>query len=132
MSRSRDAAVQIQSGRDCSIFICANNIILNNMYNSSKITIQYFFTVHNSSSKSGFADEILGLSLFFKAFRASYSELICIFPCFCPYGYFTRESFCKMYLIIVCHFIHEPSGSPFCFPCGMGIYIHCGTHVRVS
>ena len=84
------------------------------------------------TEKSEFADEFLELSLFFKAFRASYSEMICIFPCFCPYGYFTRESFCKMYLIIACHFIQEPSGSPFCFPCGMSIYIHCGTHVRVS
>ncbi len=43
--------------------------------------------------KSGFADEFIELSLFFKAFRASYSELLCIFPCFCPYGQFTRESF---------------------------------------
>ena len=39
------------------------------------------------------ADEFIELSLFFKAFRASYSELLCIFPCFCPYGQFTRESF---------------------------------------
>ena len=54
---------------------------------------------------SEFADEFLELSLFFKAFRALYSELICIFPCFCPYGYFTRESFCEMYLIVACHFI---------------------------
>ena len=38
----------------------------------------------------------------------------------------------EMYLIVACHFIQEPCGSPFCFPCGMGIYIHCGTHVRVS
>ncbi|MDE7321753.1 MAG: hypothetical protein K2N73_03310, partial [Lachnospiraceae bacterium] len=43
--------------------------------------------------KSGFADENIKLSLFFKAFQVSYSELICIFPCFCPYGQFTRESF---------------------------------------
>ena len=83
-------------------------------------------------NKSVFADDFLELSLFFKAFRASYSEMICIFPCFCPYGYFTREIFCEMYLIVACHFIQEPNGSPFCFPCGMGIHIHCGTHVRVS
>jgi len=38
-------------------------------------------------------DEFFELSLFFKAFRASYSKLICIFPCFCPYGQLTRESF---------------------------------------
>lgn len=29
----------------------------------------------------------------------------------CPYGYFTRESFCEMYLIIACHFIQEPAVS---------------------
>ena len=34
-----------------------------------------------------------------------------------------------MYLIVARHLIQEPCGSPFCFPCGMGIYIHCGTHV---
>ena len=44
-------------------------------------------------NKSEFADEIFELSLFFKAFRTSYSEMISIFPCFCPYGQFTRESF---------------------------------------
>ncbi len=44
-------------------------------------------------SNSEFADEFLELSLFFKAFQALYSELLCIFPCFCPYGQFTRESF---------------------------------------
>ncbi len=44
-------------------------------------------------SKSEFADKFLELSLFFKAFQALYSELLCIFPCFCPYGQFTRESF---------------------------------------
>ncbi len=27
-----------------------------------------------------------------------------------------------MYLIVACHFIQEPCGSPFCLPCGMGIY----------
>lgn len=32
-------------------------------------------------------DEFPGLSLFFKAFQASYSELPCISPCFCPYEY---------------------------------------------
>ena len=42
---------------------------------------------------SDFADEFIELFLFFKAFQATYSELICIFPCFCPYGQFTRESF---------------------------------------
>ena len=44
-------------------------------------------------AQSEFADDFIEFSLFFKAFRASYSELLCIFPCFCPYGQFTRESF---------------------------------------
>jgi len=51
------------------------------------------FVYYNQFNKSGFADEIFELSLFFKAFRTSYSEMISIFPCFCPYGQFTRESF---------------------------------------
>jgi hypothetical protein len=50
-------------------------------------------TSYNDADKSEFADEFLELSLFFKAFQALYSELLCIFPCFCPYGQFTRESF---------------------------------------
>ena len=50
----------------------------------------------------------------------------------CSMTFYRSESFCKMYLIVACHFIQEPSGSPFCFPCGMGIHIHGGTHVRVS
>ena len=29
-------------------------------------------------------------SLFFEDFRDSYSEMICIFPYFCPYRQFTR------------------------------------------
>ena len=66
---------------------------------------RFHFHQCEQSEKSGFADEFLELSLFFKAFRALYSELICIFPCFCPYEYFTRESFCEMYLIVACHFI---------------------------
>ena len=57
------------------------------------------------------ADEFLELSLFFKDFLASYSELLCIFPCFCPYGLFTRADFnditikkCKIgcFLAIIC------------------------------
>ncbi len=102
------------------------------MQNKPKFNRFILYFMVSYFNKSEFADEFLELSLFFKAFRALYSELICIFPCFCPYGYFTRESFCEMYLIVACHFIQEPCGSPFCFPCGVGIYIHCGTHVRVS
>ena len=29
-----------------------------------------------------------------------------------------------MYLIVASHLIQEPSGSPLCLPCGMGVYIH--------
>ena len=102
------------------------------------VAAPYIFVVneerkwYNEMDKSEFADEIFELSLFFKAFRTSYSEMISIFPCFCPYGQFTRESFFWMYLIVACHLIQEPCGSPLCLPCGMGIHIHCGTYVRVS
>ena len=75
------------------------------MQNKPKFNRFILYFMVSYFNKSEFADEFLELSLFFKAFRALYSELICIFPCFCPYGYFTRESFCEMYLIVACHFI---------------------------
>lgn len=36
------------------------------------------------------------LPLFFKAFEASYSGMICIFPCFCPHGTFAGAGFVQM------------------------------------
>ena len=46
---------------------------------------------------SEFVGEFIELPLFFKAFRAPYSEMICIFLCFYHYGYFTRESLCDIH-----------------------------------
>ena len=41
--------------------------------------------------KSGFVERFPELSPFFKACRAFYDEMICIFPYFCPYAESARE-----------------------------------------
>lgn len=41
--------------------------------------------------KSKFVERFLELSLFFKACRALYDEMICIFPYFCPCEIIVRE-----------------------------------------
>ena len=41
--------------------------------------------------KSGFVERFPELSLFFKAYSLLDSEMICIFPYFCPYAESARE-----------------------------------------
>ena len=41
--------------------------------------------------KSKFVERFPELSVFFKACRALYDEMICIFPCFCPCEIIVRE-----------------------------------------
>ena len=41
--------------------------------------------------KSGFVERFPELSVFFKACRALYDEMICIFPYFCPCEIIVRE-----------------------------------------
>ena len=41
--------------------------------------------------KSEFVERFPELSVFFKACRALYDEMICIFPCFCPCEIIVRE-----------------------------------------
>ena len=43
------------------------------------------------SDKSGFVERFPELSLFFKAYSLLDSEMICIFPYFCPYAESSRE-----------------------------------------
>ncbi len=43
------------------------------------------------SDKSGFVERFPELSLFFKAYSLLDSEMICIFPYFCPYAESARE-----------------------------------------
>ncbi|WP_379700260.1 hypothetical protein [Mediterraneibacter gnavus] len=43
------------------------------------------------SKKSEFVERFPELSPFFKACRAFYDEMICIFPYFCPYAESARE-----------------------------------------
>ena len=42
-------------------------------------------------NKSGFVERFPELSLFFKAYSPLDSEMICIFPYFCPYAESARE-----------------------------------------
>ena len=42
-------------------------------------------------NKSGFVERFPELSLFFKAYSLLDSEMICIFPYFCPYAESARE-----------------------------------------
>ena len=42
-------------------------------------------------NKSEFVERLPELSLFFKAFSLLNSEMICIFPYFCPYAESARE-----------------------------------------
>ena len=41
--------------------------------------------------KSGFVGRFPELSLFYRLFSPLYSEMICIFPYFCPYAESARE-----------------------------------------
>ena len=43
------------------------------------------------TEKSGFVERFPELSLFFKAFKLLNSEMICIFPYFCPCEIIVRE-----------------------------------------
>ena len=43
------------------------------------------------NNKSGFVERFPELSLFFKAYSPLDSEMICIFPYFCPYAESARE-----------------------------------------
>ena len=47
------------------------------------------FIMNNRNRK--FVERFPELSLFFKAFNLLYSEMICIFPYFCPYEIIVRE-----------------------------------------
>ena len=46
---------------------------------------------HYIYNQSGFVERFPELSPFFKACRAFYDEMICIFPYFCPYAESARE-----------------------------------------
>ena len=47
--------------------------------------------VREKFGKSGFVERFPELSLFFKAYSPLDSEMICIFPYFCPYAESARE-----------------------------------------
>ena len=46
---------------------------------------------YSGSGKSEFVERFPELSLFFKAYSLLDSEMICIFPYFCPYAESARE-----------------------------------------
>ena len=55
------------------------------------IMIQLWKIVFYESNKSEFVERFPELSLFFKAYSLLDSEMICIFPYFCPYAESARE-----------------------------------------
>ena len=55
------------------------------------IMIQLWKIVFYESNKSEFVERFPELSLFFKAFSLLNSEMICIFPYFCPCEIIVRE-----------------------------------------
>lgn len=57
------------------------------------------------------------------------SEMICIFPYFCPYEIIVREIRESLFLVITCHFIRQPCRFLIGFSCGVGIDIHGGTDI---
>ena len=56
------------------------------LFAKTNLKIQVFET-----GKSGFVERFPELSLFFKAYSPLDSEMICIFPYFCPYAESARE-----------------------------------------
>jgi SPX domain protein involved in polyphosphate accumulation len=56
------------------------------LFAKTNLKIQVFET-----GKSGFVERFPELSVFFKACRALYDEMICIFPYFCPCEIIVRE-----------------------------------------
>ena len=55
------------------------------------IMIQLWKIVFYESNKSGFVERFPELSLFYRLFSPLNSEMICIFPYFCPYAESARE-----------------------------------------
>ena len=75
-------------------------------------------------NKSGFVERLPELSLFFKAFSLLNSEMICIFPYFCPCEIIVRE-------IREISFSHclPPCRITLSFSGGVSIDIHSGTYI---
>ena len=65
--------------------------------NATKRNLHRTYARHNLkrylylTQKSGFVERFPELSVFFKACRALYDEMICIFPYFCPCEIIVRE-----------------------------------------
>ena len=55
------------------------------------IVNEFICAIIKQINKSGFVERFPELSVFFKACRALYDEMICIFPCFCPCEIIVRE-----------------------------------------
>ena len=96
--------------------------------------------------KSEFVERFPELSLFYRLSSPLDSEMICIFPYFCPCEESAREIreiLCQsmqeklpvassLYLSIARYFIKKSCGIPFSFSCWVSVNIHCGTDIRVS
>ena len=81
--------------------------------------------------KSEFVERFLELSLFYGLSSPLDSEMICIFPYFCPCEEIRKGNKGIFYLVVACHFIKKSGGVPLCLSCRVGVDIHCGTDIRV-
>ena len=86
----------------------------------------------NAFCKSEFVERFPELSLFYRLFSPLDSEMICIFPYFCPCEKIRKGNKGIFYLVVACYFIKKSGGVPLCFSCRVGIDIHCSTDIRVS
>ena len=69
------------------------NLLLGKYEYSGKIhtTVQFDYFPYSVADKSEFVERFPELSLFYRLFSPLYSEMICIFPYFCPYTESARE-----------------------------------------
>ena len=68
------------------------------------------------TEKSGFVERFPELSLFYRLFSQLDSEMICIFPYFCPCEESARE-IREFLLSVARYFIKKSCGIPFCLSC---------------
>ena len=77
------------SDKRCSFLLLQNEFFYrtkNNIYRRNS-----YWIISDRTDKSEFVERFPELSLFFKAYSPLDSEMICIFPYFCPYAESARE-----------------------------------------
>ena len=84
----------ISTGTFYNFYNSKEDLILSIMEESQHNLENRFFKIlecNGKITKSGFVERFLELSLFYRLFSPLDSEMICIFPYFCPYAESARE-----------------------------------------